>query len=106
MSTTRRAKDDCFFVYVLEGPGLLTKVGVTSEPNYRAADIGAHNPLATLVWHTGCISRSQAFQLEALAHQTLEPYSAHSEWFYVDTDTAILAVAKSSYKLGVRNTWK
>ena len=101
MSVTRRAKNECHYVYVMDTPGLLTKVGLTQSPPHRLADVNMHNPFGALVWHTACLSRQQAFQIEACVHRSLESYAAHGEWLYVDTDTAILTIAKCSYKIGV-----
>jgi hypothetical protein len=89
------------WVYVMteDGPEMpLVKVGISKHPNYRRIELEKQCAANLYVAHTeGPFSaRSEALEVERLAHEALASCRQHGEWFLVPEERAIEVVRNIS----------
>ena len=98
-STTASSADADKFVYVIKGGGLC-KIGVSNDPVVRLSQLqNTFDAPIELAW-VG-VPNEQAVAIERDAHQLLDKYRRHGEWFEVAPDAAVGAVHAVAFKRGV-----
>lgn len=87
------------FVYVVAGPGGHHKIGVSTDPIARLAQLqtGAHQALDFA--YVG-VTPGTGYNIEQAAHQMLTQYRQSGEWFAVPASIAIGAVIETAKRLG------
>lgn len=89
------------FVYVLarSSKGFLTKpvkVGIAKNPHQRAREINTSSPFKVVVAHTfSTPDRDCAGLLEATFHEAMKSRRLHGEWFKMEAEEAIIAMAEN-----------
>jgi hypothetical protein len=97
MRTARTAKG---FVYVVSATNGYLKVGKASNPFERFSMIQCSSPLIlTLAYVCEC---PNPVDIEVDAHQRLDQYRRHREWFDVSTETAVAAVRAALQSAGIQ----
>lgn len=86
------------FVYVIgQGDGMFMKVGITSNPKARLAELQTGNPYPLDMMHTRRMpSRDAARTVEARVHDILSDFHMSGEWFGCHYDDAIAAVDRAA----------
>ena len=87
------------FVYVVRGDHNLVKVGITTNPRARLAQLrpGSAFPIEYAYL---AVSSGQPAEVEAAAHKLLEKHRCNGEWFDVQPEMAVAAIAGAAHKLG------
>lgn len=90
----RWPKDKCCVYVICEAGGHPpVKVGIARNPNRRLELMQTYSPvklsLHSTVWFN---DRRLALDAERQAHEGLEVYRVHREWFQVDPDDALLTI--------------
>lgn len=88
------------FVYVIRGDHGMTKVGSSTNPDRRLAELQTGSPYR--LWIDYRIAASgPAADVEFAAHEILDPHRGIGEWFSVPTEAAIAAIHAAAFRLGV-----
>jgi hypothetical protein len=87
------------FIYIIRGDHGLLKIGISSNPSARLAQLRAASPSALSLAYMAAL-RSNGFAVEAEAHQTLAGYRLEGEWFNCPVDMTVAAIAAAAYRLG------
>jgi hypothetical protein len=87
------------FVYVISGEHGMVKVGVSTDPNTRIADLQTGSPFRLQFELIG-MTTGQGYDIESLAHEMLDKHRAEGEWFAVPAAMAIAAVHAAAHELG------
>lgn len=87
------------FVYVVTGDHGWIKVGVTSNPNARLAQLRTGSPVPIQYAFLG-VTDGDAYAIESGAHATLDRYRASGEWFSCQPQMAVAAVSAAAYSAG------
>jgi hypothetical protein len=88
------------FIYVIKGDHNLVKIGVTTNPSARLAQLRTGSAYPIDFAYIGC-TPGNGFDIESAAHQMLDRQRLNGEWFDVVPEMAIAAVNASAAKLGV-----
>lgn len=89
------------FVYVIAGDHGLTKIGVSSNPNARLAQLRTASPFP-LRFSLICAVSGDAYAVEAAAHELLGRNRMDGEWFDVTPELAMSAVTGAASKVGLK----
>lgn len=87
------------FIYVIEGEGGKHKIGISTDPIRRIAELQTGSPV-TLKFAFIAMSSRSVCELESTAHNLLKKYRTSGEWFAVPASVAIGAIFESAHKLG------
>ena len=86
------------FVYVIRGDHNLVKVGVSTNPNARLAQLRTASAFPIEFSYIAC-TPGTGFEIEQLAHSILANHRCSGEWFDVQPDIAVAALASAAHKL-------
>lgn len=91
------------YVYVIEAPGGMVKVGVSRNPLARLGGLQGGMPLALRLVRTWERPHGDAVKVERTAHRLLHPWrQGTTEWFKVAPDEAVKAVEKAAMAADAR----
>jgi Meiotically up-regulated gene 113 len=87
------------FLYVIRGDHNMTKVGVTTNPTARLASLrtGSAFPID---FSYIAVTPGTGFDIEQGAHAMLASHRCNGEWFDVQSEIAVAAIAGAAHKLG------
>lgn len=86
------------FLYVIRGDHNMTKVGVTTNPQARLAQLrtGSAFPID---FSYIAVTPGTGFDIEAGAHAMLNSHRCNGEWFDVPPEMAVAAIAGAAHRL-------
>jgi hypothetical protein len=87
------------FIYVIRGDHGLLKIGISTNPSARLAQLRTASAVPLTIAYVGAI-RCAGHAVEAEAHRTLAGYRQNGEWFSCPTDMAVAAIGAAAYRLG------
>jgi T5orf172 domain len=87
------------FIYVIRGDHGMLKIGVSTNPSARLAQLRTSSPFKLSFAYMGAL-RCNGYAVEAAAHETLAGYRQNGEWFNCPVDMAVAAIAAATYRLG------
>jgi hypothetical protein len=87
------------FIYIIQADNGLVKVGVSTNPSVRLAQLQRASAAHLSLAYVGAL-RCNGFAVEAAAHRTLADYRFEGEWFNCPPDMAVAAIAAAAYRLG------
>ena len=87
------------FVYVIKDENGVCKVGVSTDPQTRIADLQTGSP-QWLNFEYIAMTDSDGFDVESEAHAILDKYRRAGEWFAVSPDMAVAALNAAAHRLG------
>lgn len=90
---------DGSFVYVVRGDHNMIKIGVTTNPAARLAQLRTGSPFPIEYAFIGA-TPGNGYDIEQAAHAMLAPHRVNGEWFDVSPELAISAVMGAAGKLG------
>jgi hypothetical protein len=87
------------FLYVIRGDHNMSKVGVTTNPSARLASLrtGSAFPID---YSYIAVTPGTGFDIERGAHTMLASHRCNGEWFDVQPEIAVAALAGAAHKLG------
>jgi hypothetical protein len=87
------------FLYVIRGDHNMVKVGVTTNPSARLASLrtGSAFPIDYAYL---AVSSGDPAEIEAAAHTLLAKHRCNGEWFDVQPEMAVAAIAGAAHTLG------
>jgi hypothetical protein len=91
------------FVYVVRGDHGLRKIGISTNPNARLAQLRTASPFPLQFEYVAMLS-GDALGVEQMVHATLENYRQEGEWFAVEGDIAAAAIGRAAFRLNQRFT--
>jgi hypothetical protein len=86
------------FIYVIRGDHGLIKIGISTNPSARLAQLQTASPSALSFAYIAAL-RCDGRAVEAEAHRTLAAHRRNGEWFDVSPDMAVAAIAAAAYRL-------
>jgi hypothetical protein len=87
------------FVYVVQADNGTIKIGISTNPTARLAQLQRSAPAHLSLAYVGAL-RSTGYAVEAEAHRTLASYRQSGEWFSCPAEMAVAAVAVAAHRLG------
>jgi hypothetical protein len=87
------------FVYVIEGQAGHHKIGVSTDPIARLAQLQTGSPVPLRFVYIG-VTSSTGYAIESRAHELLDAYRKQGEWFLVPASIAIGATLEAAMRLG------
>jgi hypothetical protein len=87
------------FIYVIRADNGLLKIGISSNPNARLAQLQTSSPFKLSIAYVAAL-RCDGRTVEAAAHRTLASYRQSGEWFDCPADMAVAAIGAAAYRLG------
>jgi hypothetical protein len=87
------------FLYVVKSDSGLCKIGITSNPNARLAQLRSAS-VSPLEFAWIGAPKDQTVAIEREAHKMLAQYLRGGEWFAVAPDAAVGAVHAAAFRLG------
>jgi hypothetical protein len=87
------------FVYVLRGDHNMTKIGVSTNPNARLAQLRTASAFPIDFAFVG-VTPGTGFDIERAAHALLANHRCNGEWFDVTPEIAVAAVHAAAHRLG------
>jgi hypothetical protein len=87
------------FIYVISNGRGLVKVGISTNPTARLAQLQRASAAHLSLAYVGAL-RCTGYAVEAEAHRTLAGYRQNGEWFNCPADMAVAAIAAAAYRLG------
>jgi Meiotically up-regulated gene 113 len=87
------------FLYVIRGDHNLVKVGVSTNPNARLAQLRTASAFP-IDFSYIAVTPSTGFDIEQGAHAMLASHRCNGEWFDVAPEIAVAAIAGAAHKLG------
>jgi Meiotically up-regulated gene 113 len=87
------------FVYVIRGDHNLVKVGVSTNPNARLAQLRTASAFP-IDFSYLAVTPGTGFDIEQGAHAMLKSHRCAGEWFDVQPEIAVAAIAGAAHKLG------
>ncbi len=94
-----KAIDNSGFLYVVRGDHNLTKIGVTTNPRARLAQLKTASAFPVDFAFLG-VTPGPGYDIEKEAHRLLDNRRVNGEWFDVSPEVAIGAVMSAAGKLG------
>jgi Meiotically up-regulated gene 113 len=87
------------FVYAIRGDHNMIKIGMTTNPRARLAQLrtGSAFPIDYAYL---AVSSGEPAEVEAAAHTLLDKHRCNGEWFDVAPEMAVAAIAGAAHKLG------
>jgi hypothetical protein len=98
-STGTGIDPDHSFLYVIKGDRGLVKIGMTTNPTARLAQLRSALSLPLEFAWIGA-SEGRTIAIEREAHSMLAQYRRNGEWFEISPDAAVGAVNAAAYRLG------
>jgi hypothetical protein len=86
------------FLYVFKGDHNLVKVGVSTNPDARLAQLRTASPFPIDYAYVG-VTPGNGFDIEGVAHDILASHRCNGEWFDVKPEMAVAALAAASHRL-------
>jgi hypothetical protein len=87
------------FIYIISGNHGLIKIGVSSNPSARLAQLQTASAVPLTIAYLAAL-RCNGYAVEAAAHETLAGYRQNGEWFSCPVDMAVAAISAAAYRLG------
>ncbi len=87
------------FIYVIRGDHGLLKIGISTNPSARIAQLRTASPFPLDFEYIGAMN-GFGENVEREAHATLEKYRTNGEWFDCSPEMAVAAVSAAAYRLG------
>jgi hypothetical protein len=87
------------FIYVIQADNGMLKIGVSTNPSARLAQLRTSSPFKLTFAYMGAL-RCSGYAVEAEAHRTLAGYRQNGEWFNCPADMAVAAIGAAAYRLG------
>jgi T5orf172 domain len=91
---------DGSFVYVVRGGGNLCKIGVSTNPTARLAQLKTASAFPIPFAFIGGTDGTSGYAIEQEAHRILDRCRAEGEWFQCPPELAIAAINGAAAKLG------
>lgn len=88
------------FIYVIRGEHGLIKVGSSTNPRARLAQLRTASPFPLEIDYLGCTRSDLYVEVEKTAHSILEGHRVNLEWFDCEPDIAVAAIHRAAYRLG------
>lgn len=103
-TTVRPGKPTGAFLYVVHGEHNMSKIGVSTNPDARLAQLRTASAFPIDFAYIGApnCDAAKAYEIEAAAHEMLSRQRCNGEWFDVAPEMAVAAVAACSHKQGVK----
>jgi hypothetical protein len=86
------------FIYVIQADNGMLKIGISSNPSARLAQLRTASPSALSFAYIAAL-RSDGRAVEAEAHRTLAGYRQNGEWFNCPAEMAVAAIGAAAYRL-------
>jgi Meiotically Up-regulated Gene 113 (MUG113) protein len=87
------------FIYVVQADNGMLKIGVSTNPSARLAQLRTASPFKLSLAYMGAL-RCDGYAVEAAAHETLSRHRLEGEWFNCPPEAAVAAISAAAYKLG------
>jgi hypothetical protein len=87
------------FIYVVQADNGMLKIGVSTNPGARLAQLRTSSPFKLSFAYMGAL-RCDGYAIEAAAHETLSRHRLEGEWFNCPVDMAVAAIGAAAYRLG------
>jgi hypothetical protein len=87
------------FLYVIRGDHNMVKVGVSTNPNARIGQLRTASAFP-IDFSYLAVTPGTGFDIEAGAHTMLASHRCSGEWFDVQPEIAVAAIAGAAHKLG------
>jgi hypothetical protein len=87
------------FLYVIRGDHNLVKVGVSTNPNARLAQLRTASAFP-IDFSYLAVTPGTGFDIEQGAHAMLASHRCNGEWFDVQPEIAVAAIAGAAHKIG------
>src|SRR5258705_2730559 len=87
------------FLYVIRGDHNLVKIGVSTNPNARLAQLRTASAFP-IDFSYIAVTPGTGYDIEAGAHEMLKSHRCAGEWFDVQPEMAVAAIAGAAHKLG------
>ena len=87
------------FIYVIRGNHGLIKIGISTNPSARLAQLQTASATPLKIEYVGAL-RCSGYAIEAEAHRTLAGYRLEGEWFRCPVDMAVAAIGAAAFRLG------
>jgi hypothetical protein len=87
------------FIYVIRGDHGLLKIGISSNPTARLAQLRTASAVPLVIAYVSAL-RCNGYAIEAEVHRTLAGYRQNGERFNCPVDMAVAAIGVAAYKLG------
>jgi hypothetical protein len=87
------------FLYVVKSDSGLCKIGISSNPNARLAQLRSASAVPLEFAWIGA-PKDNTVAIEREAHAMLDKYRRGGEWFAISPDAAVGAVHAAAYRLG------
>jgi hypothetical protein len=87
------------FVYAIRGDHNMIKIGTTTNPRARLAQLRTGSAFPIDYAYIAATSGEPA-EVEAAAHRLLEKHRCNGEWFDVAPEMAVAAIAGAAHKMG------
>ena len=82
------------YIYIIhQGESRLFKIGVSNDPKRRLRALQTGNPHPLTLLRAFKCSTMSAYRAEAAIHQHLAASRRKGEWFEIDTDDRVVAIA-------------
>jgi hypothetical protein len=88
------------FIYVVRGDHNMVKIGVTTNPQARLASLRTGSAFPIKYTYLAVTSGDSGAAIEGAAHQLLDKHRCNGEWFDVQPEMAVAAIAGAAHKLG------
>ena len=89
------------YLYVMEGPNGVIKVGFSSLPARRATTLTRKSGVKVAVAWLGKTWRVNAHAIEQATHRRIAHHRVIGEWYILDTETAVSVILNEASRLGV-----
>ena len=88
------------FVYVIRGEHGLIKVGSSTNPRARLAQLRTASPFPLEIDYLGFTRSDLYVEVEKTAHAILADHRVNLEWFDCEPDIAVAAIHRAAFRLG------
>ena len=88
------------FIYVIRGEHGLIKVGSSTNPRARLAQLRTASPFPLEIDYLGFTRADLYVEVEKTAHAILADHRVNLEWFDCEPDLAVAAIHRAAYRLG------
>ena len=104
LGSGQQSGDTGGFVYVIRGEHGLVKVGVSTNPSARMAQLRTASPFPLTFAYVAAVEgrAGNAYLVEQAAHGLLARHAMAGEWFDVPIDMAVAAIAAGAHKTGLK----
>jgi hypothetical protein len=95
----RKSASSGSFIYVVQADNGMLKIGVSTNPSARLAQLCTASPFKLSLAYVGAL-RCDGYAIEAAAHETLSRHRLEGEWFNCPPEAAVAAISAAAYRLG------